>query len=551
MSLYKKLPNSRSIRVLSLARQLAEVNEVSAEPITDPDKGWPDPRTHPVSCTMSVISVTDSEPFDALSYVWGDPSVKEGTMICDGHRIDITFNLWSALRQIWAKWPTKRVWADAICINQDDIPERNQQVTIMGTIYSTAGTVIVWLGHSTQESRRLFKILENLKNRPLLKNTSESVRASQAAPIDGLGTILTNVLSRPWFWRAWTLQEIKLARRAILCCGPEHEDFSLLTQAIDENNNSEPMAGVCGLGFIDNPIPDVGDNVTLFYLLVNTSGREASDPRDKIFSLLSLLPNDLYDFMQADYSLTEEETVIWASRIFIELDRDTACLADAGLTNRVNSTLPSWAVDWRSRDKFEHSGRSEIPRHLKSDAKWLRSRFDFGRKLDPKSRMLKTRGWGFGRLRINKKGPSAFLTVFPDCALQAVGASSETPLACHLLSAEELLRFCKKIKQHDDEKCRCMDGSRRVVYPVRNLPGKTEDGDWLWRDACDTKKMNDCLDLILRPVDALSEANSEANFQLVGKAWGEGIRGLTPATRFSLSLVHPDTVIVASVFVLV
>ena len=38
----------------------------------------------------------------------------------------------------------------------------------------------------------------------------------------------------------------------------------------------------------------------------------------------------------------------------MHLDRDTACLADAGLENmRDDSTLPSWAVDWRGRDEYE------------------------------------------------------------------------------------------------------------------------------------------------------------------------------------------------------
>lgn len=38
------------------------------------------------------------------------------------------------------------VWVDAICINQDDLSERANQVKLMHKIYRTASTVKIWLG---------------------------------------------------------------------------------------------------------------------------------------------------------------------------------------------------------------------------------------------------------------------------------------------------------------------------------------------------------------------------------------------------------------------
>jgi hypothetical protein len=37
------------------------------------------------------------------------------------------------------------MWIDQLCINQEDTPERNDQVSIMGKIYRGAAQVIVWL----------------------------------------------------------------------------------------------------------------------------------------------------------------------------------------------------------------------------------------------------------------------------------------------------------------------------------------------------------------------------------------------------------------------
>jgi hypothetical protein len=55
-------------------------------------------------------------------------------------------NLWDALHCLRKRANGRRYWIDAICINQADIPERNQQVRIMPHIYFRAHTVVVWLG---------------------------------------------------------------------------------------------------------------------------------------------------------------------------------------------------------------------------------------------------------------------------------------------------------------------------------------------------------------------------------------------------------------------
>ena len=38
------------------------------------------------------------------------------------------------------------IWIDAICINQTDVGERNQQVQAINTIFSNATVVTAWLG---------------------------------------------------------------------------------------------------------------------------------------------------------------------------------------------------------------------------------------------------------------------------------------------------------------------------------------------------------------------------------------------------------------------
>lgn len=47
------------------------------------------------------------------------------------------------------------LWIDALCINQQDAAEVNQQVLLMGDIYNLCRQTIVWLGPDADDGGRL------------------------------------------------------------------------------------------------------------------------------------------------------------------------------------------------------------------------------------------------------------------------------------------------------------------------------------------------------------------------------------------------------------
>jgi Heterokaryon incompatibility protein (HET) len=51
------------------------------------------------------------------------------------------------------------MWADAICINQEDISERNAQVRLMGDIYSNASKVATYVGEAPKEDVHVVEAL--------------------------------------------------------------------------------------------------------------------------------------------------------------------------------------------------------------------------------------------------------------------------------------------------------------------------------------------------------------------------------------------------------
>jgi hypothetical protein len=89
--------------------------------------------------------------YEALSYTWGaDMSSQDVTIWVEAngryHKTNVTRNLHSALLGLRRPDCSRMVWADAICINQDDAIEKNQQVKMMKTIYSEACRVVIWIG---------------------------------------------------------------------------------------------------------------------------------------------------------------------------------------------------------------------------------------------------------------------------------------------------------------------------------------------------------------------------------------------------------------------
>jgi hypothetical protein len=84
-----------------------------------------------------------AEHYVALSYVWGS-QVERSTIIIDGKPKSVTASLDCALRHVREDRRILRLWADGVCINQEDTEEKNQQVRQMDLVYSTANHTVIF-----------------------------------------------------------------------------------------------------------------------------------------------------------------------------------------------------------------------------------------------------------------------------------------------------------------------------------------------------------------------------------------------------------------------
>jgi hypothetical protein len=81
-----------------------------------------------INCTLTTYELAAAPLFDALSYTWGS-EIGAKPINIDGCRLLIRRNLWDFLRYLCSTQAPKDgkllVWADAVCIDQHNVGERN------------------------------------------------------------------------------------------------------------------------------------------------------------------------------------------------------------------------------------------------------------------------------------------------------------------------------------------------------------------------------------------------------------------------------------------
>ena len=82
-----------------------------------------------------------------LSYTWGNCTGEKATVFLDGVTTAVNKHLEAALRDLRETFECRlgmKVWADALCINQSDVVDRNAHVLRVKDIFGGAFAVTVW-----------------------------------------------------------------------------------------------------------------------------------------------------------------------------------------------------------------------------------------------------------------------------------------------------------------------------------------------------------------------------------------------------------------------
>lgn len=116
------------------------------------------PSTALLSSNASSIGRTLNLKYTALSYTWGNPLATTPILV-NGVETEVTLNLEAALRHIRKPEYDVILWVDALCINQNDVAEKNHQVEMMREIFAGAELVIAWLGSASGDSDLAMEVL--------------------------------------------------------------------------------------------------------------------------------------------------------------------------------------------------------------------------------------------------------------------------------------------------------------------------------------------------------------------------------------------------------
>jgi hypothetical protein len=347
-------------------------------------------------------SLDNLPPYEALSYVWGSLENMQQIM-CNGKSFQITNNLAKALRRLQSRLeianeerlpgtesssqlgsphpkpsaaPPGLLWVDAICINQDCLPERSHQVSLMKEIYSKATRVYVWLGDqdpkdedasagvaaiqfvcSAQELDHVSGI-DRSPNKLTISNLEQSM--IQNGIFDNCQSAwnsLDVLFTSRWYRRVWCIQEVALARQVILLIGKSEmggEDMFMFhmwyTRNVGyEQEQQSPRLTPYSLVNLGGAIYNINisrswnqplDILNLF------SGREAKDPRDNIYGLLGLMDPAIFP---VDYTLSVREVYTDAALQLIGHMQDLRVLSyvDHGSQFSLSpDEFPSWVPRW-------------------------------------------------------------------------------------------------------------------------------------------------------------------------------------------------------------
>lgn len=100
--------------------------------------------------------------YTALSYVWGSTADPECIFLNGRNKVPVTRNLFKSLKTLRLLKEGRRLWIDALCINQRDHVEKESQVRLMQRIYQQADSVLAFVPVSEQDQENLQKLIPQI-----------------------------------------------------------------------------------------------------------------------------------------------------------------------------------------------------------------------------------------------------------------------------------------------------------------------------------------------------------------------------------------------------
>lgn len=245
----------------------------------------------------------------------------------------------------------------------------------MRRIYKKASIVNIWLGDEADDSNLAMKVLVDIgkvhKRAPGEKD--DEYPHHDAKQKECNWNALYALLRRPWWQRSWIRQEVALARRTTLHCGEQSCELNVVFSGVDALNYVEGSLGFEApykdrsssvydgaiwlphyrhAGLLSRLLRDTnrGNSFTnLTGLLLHTRFCKATDPHDKVFSMLGLVDPDECN-LRADYRAEVRHVFMSAAKAVLMKEGGLHILAASQNPERTNgpSWMPNLLEDWKA-----------------------------------------------------------------------------------------------------------------------------------------------------------------------------------------------------------
>lgn len=322
-------------------------------------------------CSLRTSTIADAD-YEAISYVWGT-EIRDHNITCDGQLLKITKNLHDALTRLRTS-EARSLWADSICIDQENVHEKTHQLACMGRIYAAARSVLVCMGPDPNEhAPKVSSLLSDLRKRfdDELAHHDEITWdiISSPSPDDPIlhderWSSLETFLHLPWCRRGWVVRETGLAKACEVVWGSSMFGWTDLMWTMcwligrDVSITQLPSSYFTLASHQDAYWDRHNDTVRIFFwhspwqpnrlLDYLTRGRslEFRDRRDSIFAFLDLAtsqePQLNLDYDQSPHKLFHD----FAAQ-YILITGDVTILEYTKHGEQLEqSNLPTWVPSW-------------------------------------------------------------------------------------------------------------------------------------------------------------------------------------------------------------
>ncbi|KAK3367680.1 heterokaryon incompatibility protein-domain-containing protein [Podospora didyma] len=336
-----------------------------------------------ISCSLVAVPFDKAPPYEAISYTWGS-SIQDHIVFFDGRWLPTTKNVHRILNDRASYSQARWIWIDAVCINQKDLEEKKTQVDMMGAIYRTAERVIVWLDDKelthTQVTEATY-LLEVINFNSVDPSANEHNYAKEIVGHRSHWQSLNSLLKHDYWTRAWIVQEVALAKEIHIVCSRKYIGWTHLVRMmlplliypgnvvvatatreydLADSHIVKGASRILFIAAIRGSFHDAETRQSLSDCLQKTYNCAATDPRDRIFSLMHLVkwPSDGAPEIQVDYKMAVADVFTNAARYLLLKDLRYVLMAAGIGHQRLTKSLPTWVPDFAGSTflyMFEHT----------------------------------------------------------------------------------------------------------------------------------------------------------------------------------------------------